>query len=128
MADDYTFKDAAGTSRTARADEINSKLIPFIGVITAIPTPVAGNQTITTVGTGSDTTLTVPSGATHALIGVNTGGGDVRFWEDGSSPSSTAGLLIQAGETAEVTNIANIKLRSTTGTVTIQVAYRRYDQ
>lgn len=126
MADDLTV--TAGTGRTVRAKEINGKLIQYLGAITAIPTPVTGNQTITTVGTASDTTLTVPSGATHALVCVNPGGGDIRFWEDGTSPSSTAGLLIQAGETAELTNLSGVKMRSTTGTVTINVAYRRYDQ
>ena len=125
MADNLNVTPGSGA--LVRAKEINSKLIQYIGVITAIPTPITGNQTLS-VGTGSDTTLTVPSNATHALVGVEAGGGNIRFWEDGSSPSTTAGLLIQAGETAELTNLSSIRMRSTTGTVTIQVAYRRYDQ
>jgi hypothetical protein len=125
MADDLGV--TAGSGRTVRAKEINGKLIQYLGALTAIPTPVTGNQALS-VGTGSDTTLTVPSGATHALVCVNPGGGDIRFWEDGSSPSTTAGLLIQAGETAELTNLSNIKMRASSSTVTIHVAYRRYDQ
>ena len=63
-------------------------------VATMQPVILSGNQTLS-VATGSNTTLTVPSGATHALMTVDTGGGDIRYWEDGSSPSSSAGLLVQ---------------------------------
>lgn len=124
MADDMSV--SLGSGATVRAKEINGKKIQYVGAITAIPTPLTGNQTLSVV-TSADSTLTVPTNATHALICVDPSGGNIRFWEDGTSPSTTAGLLIQAGETAEVVNLANVKLRSTTGTVTVNVAYRRYD-
>jgi hypothetical protein len=94
-------------------------------VETRTPIILAGNQTIS-VGTGADSTLTVPGGATHALLTVDTGGGNIRYWEDGSSPSTTAGLLVTAGGAAELTNLANVKMRATTGTVAVNVSYRKY--
>jgi hypothetical protein len=94
-------------------------------VASKVPTVLTGNQTLS-VGTGSDTNLTVPSGATHALMTVDTGGGNIRFWEDGSSPSATAGLLVEAGNAVEFTNLANLKMRATTGTVAVKVSYRKY--
>ena len=122
MADNYSRQN-----ETFRAPEINSKKFPANFVVTMIPTIVSGNQTLSVV-TGSNTTLTVPSNATHALVTVDTGGGDIRYWEDGSSPSSGTGLLITAGGAAELTNLSGIRMRSTTGTVAVNVSYRRYDQ
>lgn len=125
MADNLTV---AGT-RVVRAKDIGAaseRLLQFLGAVTAPPTVLAGNQTLS-VGTAADVLLTVPVGATHALLTVDTGGGDIRYWEDGSSPSATAGLLIPAGAAAELTNLATIKMRSTTGTVVTNVSYRRYD-
>lgn len=91
MADDH-----ARQGETFRAPEFAGKKIPANVVVTMTTTVLAGNQTLSVV-TGSDTTLTVPSGATRALMTVDGGGGDIRYWEDGTSPSTSAGLLIPAG-------------------------------
>ena len=125
MADNLTV----GGNRVVRADDIGSgveRLLQFLGAVTATPTVLTGQQTLS-VATGADTSLTVPTNATHALVTVDKGGGDIRYWENGVSPSTTAGLLIQAGDAAELTNLAGIRMRSTTGTVAVNVSYRRYD-
>lgn len=124
MADNLTV---AG-NRTVRADDIGvtEALLQFLGAVTAIPTVLTGQQTLS-VATGADTSLTVPTNATHALLTVDKGGGDIRYWENGTSPSTTVGLLIQAGDAAELTNLSGIRMRSTTGTVAVNVSYRRYD-
>lgn len=115
-----------GSGATMRTKELSAGVhAQVIAALTMVPTVLAGNQTLSVV-TGSDTTLTVPTGATHALVTVDTGGGDLRYWEDGSSPSSSAGLLVPAGGAAELTNLANVKMRSTVGTVSINVSYRKY--
>lgn len=126
MADNYAFTPGAGAS--ARSKNPTGTLhIPVVYVSTTPATIVTGNQTIS-VGTAADSSLTVPAGATHALITVDAGGGDLRYWEDGSSPSTTQGLLVQAGGAAELTNLSLVRMRATTGTAAVNVSYRRYDQ
>lgn len=127
MADnDLTVVAADGTTKTLRSKDVGAGVqVQVVEVATMIPTPVVGSETIA-VGTAVDAVLTVPVGATHALLTVDTGGGDVRYWEDGTSPSSAAGLLIPAGGVAELTNLANVKMRSTVGNVNVNVAYRKY--
>jgi hypothetical protein len=120
VADNYSRQ-----GETFRALELESVKLPTVFVSTMLPTVLTGNQTIS-VATGSDSTLTVPSGATHALLTVDTGGGNIRYWEDGSSPSTTAGLLVPAGAAAELTNLGDVKMRATTGTVAVNVSYRKY--
>jgi len=127
MADnDLTVVAADGTTKTLRSKDVGSGVqVQVIEVATMIPTVVAGNETLA-VGTGSDTALTVPSGATHALVTVDDDGGGIRYWEDGTSPTSSEGLLIPAGGAAELTNLADVLMRATTGTVAVNVSYRKY--
>lgn len=128
MADNITFRDGNGATFVLRAKQYaNSTYSYYVGVVTAIPTALSGSQTIA-LATGADATLTVPSNATHALMTVDGGQGDARYWENGTSPSSTAGWDIPAGSGAELTNLANVKIRSTSGTPSVQIGYRRYDQ
>jgi hypothetical protein len=127
MADNLNVTEGSG--RRVRALELpggagGTVLVQYVGLVTAVPT-VVGVDTMDVTGS---TTLTVPSGATHALACVDVGGGDIRFWEDGSVPSATEGLLIQAGETAELTNLSDITMFPSAGTVTVNISYRRYDQ
>jgi hypothetical protein len=124
MADNLGVSPGSGAS--LRTKELAAGVhAQVVALLTMIPTILTGNQTLS-VATGADTTLTVPTGATHALMTVDTGGGDIRYWEDGSSPSASAGLLVPAGGAAELTNLGNVKLRATTGTVAINVSYRKY--
>lgn len=124
MADDLAVTPGSGAIMRTKQLASGSHA-QVVMVVTCPPTAVAGNQTLS-VTTAADTTLTVPAGATHALLTVDTGAGDIRYWEDGSSPSSTAGLLVPAGGVAELAIPATTKLRSTSGTTVIQVSYRKY--
>lgn len=115
-----------GTGATMRTKELSAGIhAQVVGVLTMIPTIVSGNETLT-IGTSSDTTMSVPAGATHALATIDTGGGDMRYWEDGSSPSATAGLLVPAGGAAELTNLASVKMRGSAAGVKVNVSYRKY--
>lgn len=77
----------------------------------------------------------IPTGATHAFITVETGGGDLRWRSDGTSPAATpstnanAGLLIPAGTAAEIAlaDLTQVKVIATTGTTTIVVEYAKLD-
>jgi hypothetical protein len=98
--------------------------VPVQKLAPLTPTVLAGNQTLT-IST-SVVTLTVPSGATHALATVE--GGDVRFWEDGTNPTASAGLLLISGNAVEFSNLANVKLIKATGQsdATLNISYRKY--
>jgi hypothetical protein len=90
-----------------------------------VPTKVTGGQYALSVTT-TPSALTVPSGATHALISVDTGAGNIRWKNDGGTASTTAGHLLQAGDAMEADNRSSVSLASTTGTVVIQVSYHKY--
>lgn len=123
MADNYGF--TPGTGASARSRNPSGTLhIPMVDVETAVPTVLAGFQNISVTTAQS---LTVPTGATHALVTVDTGGGNLRFREDATSPTTSVGLLVQAGSAAEWTNLANIRIISTSGSTVINVSYRKYD-
>lgn len=61
-------------------------------------------------------------------VRVVSGSRGARYCENGTSPSTTAGLDILAGGGAELANLANVKIRSTSGSPNVQIAYRRYNQ
>lgn len=123
---------AGGGTQTLLVDQISptgisaatNLSVPIQKLAPLAPTVLAGNQTLT-IST-SVVTLTVPSGATHALATVEAG--DVRFWEDGTSPTSTAGLLLISGNAVEFANLANVKLIKASGQpdATLNVSYRKY--
>lgn len=99
--------------------------MPITEALTSIPTVVSFvNQAVTTAAA----LTSIGSGATHALVTVDTGGGDLRFREDGNNPTTSTGLLVVAGSAVEFTNLSNIRVIATTGTVNINISYRRYDQ
>lgn len=121
---DYGF--TPGTGATARSRNPSGTLhIPMVEVDTAIPTVLSGFQNISVTTAQA---LTVPSGATHALMTVDTGSGNIRFREDGTNPTTSIGLLVQAGAAVELTNLSNIRIISTSATTVVNVSYRRYDQ
>lgn len=125
MADDFQFDEGSGPK--GRAKEVKASpriLIPYSFVATG-PPRVVGKEIID-VTTGS--TLTVPPGATHALVTVDAGGGDIRYWEDGTVPADIdEGLFLPGGAIAELQNLDDIAMRATTGTVRVNVSYRAYD-
>lgn len=126
MADNYTFKDAAGNTKTARAlESAAGSLLPSVLASTAVPDAVGfQNAAVTTVVA----LPSIPSNATHALMTVDVGGGDIRFREDASNPTTAVGLLVQAGNAVEFTNLADVRVVSTSGTTNVNISYRRYDQ
>ncbi len=92
-----------------------------------LPTVVAGAQYSLDVTTGAVVTLTVPSGATHALITVEDG--DVRFTEDGSNPSTGAGgngLVLPAGFIGELALPNALTFIAVSTTAELNVYYRKY--
>lgn len=95
----------------------------------AVATVVAGSQHALSVGTGSPTTLTVPSGATHAWLSVDSGGAatGIRFTFDGTTPTASVGHFLAAGDALTlVDNLSVLKLLGITGTATIQVSYFKF--
>jgi len=79
------------------------------------------NDTITVSGV---TTLTVPDGARGALITVETA--DIRYWEDGSDPTSSDGLLRSAGSAFEILSaygLTHFKCIEVSGSPVIQVQF-----
>jgi hypothetical protein len=85
-------------------------------------------QSLSVPTTGS-TSLTVPSGATHAWISVDGGGTatGVRFTFDGTVPTGSAGHFLYAGDALTfVDNLSVLKFVAITGTATIQVSYFRF--
>ena len=102
-------------------------------IYTNPPTVLSSANTLN-VGTGaggvllSSITGGIPGGATHALISVPAGGGNVYYTEDGStSPvAGGPGLFVGAGMETEVTNLTNIKLISDAGTIKIYPSFRHY--
>jgi hypothetical protein len=90
-----------------------------------VPTKITPGQYVLSITTTASA-LTVPSGATHALISVDTGGNNIRWKNDGGTASTTSGHLLQAGDAMEIDNLSAVSLASTTGTVVIQVSYHKY--
>ena len=105
MADnELTVIRATGETKTLRSRDVGSAVqAQLVDVGPWLPTTVASAQYSLDVTTGSVVTLTVPGGATHALITVEDA--DVRFTEDGSSPTTGAagsGLLLEAGSSVNL--------------------------
>lgn len=71
--------------------------------------------------------LTVPANTTHMLLSVETQ--SVRFREDGTSPTSTTGVLLAAGDLIELPvpgTAANLRFIGSSGTATLNISYRSY--
>jgi hypothetical protein len=128
MADDFPF--SLGSGAFGRAWEYASnKFMPYFQAVTAKPSVVGfENNSVNATTAESLNGGSIPSGATHALLAVDTGGGDLRFREDATNPTASVGLLVPAGQAVELTNLANVRVISTTGTTVYNCSFRRYDQ
>ena len=91
-----------------------------------VPSAVSGGQYALAVTSSTVVTLTVPSGATHAIVSVDTGGNNIRWTRDGTSPTASVGHLLQAGDAIEADNLTSWRMIATLGTVTVQVSYHKY--
>lgn len=86
-----------------------------------------GNQTLT-VDT-SALSLTVPAGATSAVIQVQSTVATtaIRYWEDGTAPTSTVGMSQGHGAVIEITTAENLKnfkvIKETAGTTQLNIIY-----
>ena len=127
MPDNFAFTPGIGGSSRSK-NPSGTLHIPYLYAATGEPTYITGASGVQsiTVGTGSDSTLTVPSGATHALLTVDSGGGNIRYWPNGQSPTSATGLFVAAGGATEVTNLANVKMRASAAGTLVNVAYYHY--
>jgi len=124
----------SGRDRTAgnvdfKGDGGSSAFILSVGAITARPTVVGSHQS-QDVSTAAGL-QTIASGATHALISVDVGETvGIRFTEDGSTTASaTEGHEISPGQAVEIAvdPLSDVSVCAISGTVTIQISYRRYD-
>lgn len=130
MTDNYGFNP--GTSASARSKNPSGILhIPYVYAATGEPTVVGfenGIYSTSSAGYLPNMTTHWQNGATHALMTVDIGGGNIRFREDNVSPTSSIGLLIQAGFASEFIKLQNVKVIANTATTTINITYRKYDQ
>ena len=129
MADNaLTVVAADSSTQTLRSRDVGSGVqSQKIDVGPWMPTVVSGAQYSLDVTTGAVVTLTVPSGATHALITVEDN--DVRFTEDSSSPTTGAtgsGLLLAAGFIGELALPNALKFIAVSATAELNVTYRKY--
>jgi hypothetical protein len=132
MADNYTFKDASGSTRTARSSQIGAIDVPSVFVATAVAT-VLGFQQITV--TGAAATLAsylsgavIPTGATHALVrGDSANAAAVRWRDDGTNPTTSVGFELTAGDWTEWVNLAGIRLIAVSGSQILGMSFRKYD-
>jgi hypothetical protein len=131
LADDITFANT-GTGAVPNATVVRTRQNPagdhiqWADVTPAVPAAVSGGQYALSVGSSSPTSLTVPSGATHAVVSIDVAANTVRWTRDGTSPTSTVGHALIAGDYLEIDNLSNFRVISITGTSTIQVSYHRY--
>lgn len=105
--------------------------VPVTGASTAgIPTAVAqasmvplGYQKLTV--DDSVDSLTVPAGATHAIVACETA--KVRWRDDGSNPTATDGMPLEAGDVVEfTTTLSTLRFLRATGTsATLHISYYR---
>jgi hypothetical protein len=130
VASDWNF--AEGADKTSRARDLGTHAtsgkpfrMPMVEIDTAIPDVIGFQNAAVTTAVALPS---IPAGATHALLVVDTGGGNLRFREDATNPTTSVGLLVQAGNAVELTNLADVRIISTTGTTNVNISYRRYDR
>lgn len=79
-----------------------------------------GYQQLTSLASAA--TLTVPSGATVALIQAE--GQAVRWRDDGTSPTASVGMLISSGETVPYSgSLSAFKVIETAASAKLNVSY-----
>jgi hypothetical protein len=86
-----------------------------------------GKQELTLSGTAQG--LTIPTGSRSALMQVESTELTalcMRFWEDGSTPSSSSGMFRMNGDFLEIITAANLsqfKAINVTGTTKLSITY-----
>jgi hypothetical protein len=121
VADDYTR-----ANEIFRAKEVASKKMP-IHMVGEHVRVHDGIQSLTLSGTAA--TLTVPSGATHALIYAE-GSADTdyaRYWHGATNPTNSVGKKLKDHEEISSASPANFRAINGAGTVTLRVEYYHYE-
>lgn len=110
----YRTRDVGATGKHA----FKGDLAPWVA------TPLTGAQVLTVSSTA--VALTVPTGATHAMLSVE--GNPVRFYNSGDTPTSLAGHFLAAGfGPLEIDRLSSVKLiRQGSADATVQVSYHKY--
>ncbi len=129
-----TLLDSAGVTRTFVVQVNAAGFYSMVGAIATAPPTVLASPNVVAVPTTaggkllSAITAGIPTGATHALLSVPPGGGNIYYTEDGStSPvAGGPGLFVGAGQETEVTNLASIKMISDSGTISVYASFRKY--
>jgi hypothetical protein len=127
---------ATGTDERARSRDLGLDAgkplnMPMVEVATAVPTISGYGFAAVTTAVGLPG---VPAGATHALISVEPGGGDLRYRQDSTNPAATASTTANAGPRVAAGfavliagNLGAVRVVSTAGTATICIEYTRFD-
>ena len=119
---DGTNVRALKTSSTGVVSVDGSAVTQPVSVAAAIPTkaPVNtnGNQsTVTTVGSSSATTLTVPSNAVGFVLEASSANAQNIRWAIGSAATTSSGLRLEPGrDTGYIPGAANISVIAESGT------------
>lgn len=86
-----------------------------------------GNQTLTVDALKS---LTIPTTQEVNYCKIYVGTANISYWLDGSTPTTTQGLVVAAGNTIEIygtTNIERFKCIAVSGTPVLQIQYFNID-
>lgn len=125
-----TLFDSGGVARTfvtyLNADGNYSMVT---AAATTPPTILLSSHTLSVSSAVLLSTITsgIPAGATHALLSVPPGGGNIYFTEDGTTPvAGSLGVCIPAGATFELTNLSAVRLVADSGTIVVYPSFRRY--
>lgn len=86
-----------------------------------------GSQTLTVDALKS---LTIPTNQEVNYCKIYVGTANISYWVDGSTPTTTQGLVVAAGSTIEIygtINIEKFKCIAVSGTPVIQIQYYNID-
>lgn len=122
MADNFTRQN-----EIFRSKEISAGLHAPIMIVGAhTRSYVSGAESVSALTASKS--LTVPSGATHADIYVEGSASTdyIRFWHDGSTPSSTVGMKAMDGEVIQSASPSTFKAINGSGTCVLRVEYYKY--
>lgn len=100
---------------TAQAQVIPGPVAPLAASAVGASTVSGGNWQMTGITSGTAVAVTVP--ARTGRLSIQAEGGNLRWTSDGTSPTSSVGTIIYAGDTAKFTaSLAAIELIATSTT------------
>jgi hypothetical protein len=125
MSDDFTVATAGGSEVIRATALVGGQKAQHLLVGQLRRTPVGPPEKLT-VGTGAVVGLTPPATATHGLAWVETN--TIRYYEDGTNPTSVNGPPVLAGEVLalDLASFSNFKMIGVGGTATVHVLYWKF--